>query len=239
MEGRIALVTGGGRGIGAAIARRFSQAGARVVVVSRTPAELRKVARATGARPFRCDVTDPAEVEALARSVGAVDILVNSAGIAESAPFPKMNLEAWRRTIDTNLTSVFLVCRAFVPGMIARGYGRIVNLSSVAGKRGGAYISAYAASKHALLGLTSSLALELAGHGIRVNALCPGYVDTPMTRDNVTRIARATGRPRREILRALLASAGQRRLLSPAAVAEAALPLAREAGAPNGRAVDL
>lgn len=239
MKGHVALVTGGGRGIGEAVARRLAKAGARVIIVSRTQEDLERVARETGAEFIVCDVTVPAQVDDLARRAGPVGVLVNNAGIAESAPLVKTDLDLWRRVLDTNLTSAFLLSRALVPGMLERRYGRIVNVASVAGKRGGPYITAYAASKHALLGLSSSLAMELAETGILVNAVCPGYVDTPMTEKNVERIARATGMPKREVLRSFLASAGQARLLDPAAVAEVVLALARPECAHTGAAIDL
>ncbi len=239
MKGQTALITGGGRGIGAAAARRLAQAGARVVLASRTRAELERVGRETGAEFHVCDVTVPAEVENLARRVGPVQALVNNAGIAESASLVRSDLDFWRRVLDTNLTSAFLLSKAFAPGMLARKYGRIVNVASVAGKRGGPYISAYAASKHGLLGFTSSLSMELAETGVLVNAVCPGYVDTPMTRKNVDRIAKATGKTPDEFLRSFLASAGQSRLLDPGAVAEVILALARPECSHTGAAIDL
>lgn len=239
MKGQTALITGGGRGIGEAAARALARAGARVFIASRTRSELERVAAETGAEFAVCDVTLPSDVEALARRVGPVQVLVNNAGVAESAPLARMDLEFWRKVMDTNLTSAFLLARSVVPAMVAARYGRIVNVASIAGKRGGAYISAYAASKHGLLGLTSSLAMELAGHGVLVNAVCPGYVDTPMTRRNVERIAQATGKPPDQVLRSFLDSMGQSRLLEPEVVAKAILELAAPECAHTGAAIDL
>jgi NAD(P)-dependent dehydrogenase (short-subunit alcohol dehydrogenase family) len=239
MKDKVALITGGGRGIGEAIARRFAVEGARLFITSRTPKDLERVALETGANFDVCDVTQPKEVGSLIRKIGPVDILVNNAGVAESAPFVRTDLETWRRVLDTNVTSAFLFCKAIVPGMLDRGYGRIVNISSISGKRGGPYLSAYSASKHALLGLSSSLAMELQGSGITVNAICPGYVDTGMTRSNAARIARLTGQSSKDIVKKFLASIGQAKLLHPGHVAEVALALAREDCSHTGAAIDL
>lgn len=239
MKGHLALVTGASRGIGEAIVRRLSRAGARVVAVARTRPALEKVAKETGAEFYVCDVASPTQVENLARMVGPIRVLVNNAGIAESAPIEKTDLEMWRRAFETNVTGAYLLSRAFLAGMRAKKYGRIVNVASIAGKRGGPYITAYAASKHALLGLTSSLAAECADDGILVNAVCPGYVDTPMTLANVERIAKKTGRTKREVMQSLLTGAGQSRLLDPAAVAEVVLALARPECSHTGAAIDL
>ena len=239
MKDRIALITGGGRGIGEAIARRFAAEGARIFITSRTPKDLERVAVESGANFDICDVSQPKEVGALVRKIGPVDILVNNAGVAESAPFVRTDLETWRRVMDTNVTSAFLFCKAIVPGMIDRRYGRIVNISSIAGKRGGAYITAYAASKHALLGFSTSLAAELKDVGIMVNAICPGYVDTSMTRRNAARVAKATGLTSKDVVKKFLSSVGQPKLLHPGHVAEVALALARDDCTHTGAAVDL
>jgi NAD(P)-dependent dehydrogenase (short-subunit alcohol dehydrogenase family) len=239
VKDQVALITGGGRGIGEAIARRFASEGARVFITSRTLQDLKRVATDIGAEFGLCDVTVPQEVDALVRKVGPVDILVNNAGMVESAPFVNTDLDLWRRIMDTNVTSAFLFCKAVVPGMIARNSGRIVNIASIAAKRGQAYITAYAASKHALLGLTSSLAMELQRTAIRVNAICPGYVDTAMPRSNAARISKLTGRSPEEILQRMLASVGQTKLLHPDRVAEVALALARKDCPHTGAAIDL
>ncbi len=197
-----AVVTGGGRGIGAAVARALAAEGATVVVAARSrdqvdavAAELRDAGHdAWGAV---CDVTDPASVEALNASanewMGGVDVLVNNAGIATSAPLKAITLEQWNRIFAVNVTGVFLCTQAMVPGMIERGWGRVVNVASVAGKAGAPYISAYAASKHAVVGFTRSIAAEVAAKGVTVNAVCPGYVETDMSVNTVERIVRKTG----------------------------------------------
>jgi NAD(P)-dependent dehydrogenase (short-subunit alcohol dehydrogenase family) len=239
MKDKVALITGGGRGIGEAIARRFASEGARLFITSRTPKDLERVALETGANFDICDVTQHKDIGALVRKIGPVDILVNNAGVAESAPFVRTDLETWRRVMDTNVTSAFLFCKALVPGMIARNYGRIINISSVAGKRGGPYITAYAASKHALLGFSSSLAMELQPYDITVNSICPGYVDTGMTRSNASRVAKATGLTSKEVVKKFLSSVGQAKLLHPGHVAEVALALARKDCSHTGAAIDL
>ncbi len=239
MKDRVALITGGGRGIGEAIARRFASEGARVFITSRTPKDLERVALETGANFDICDVTQIKDIGRLARKIGPVDILVNNAGVAESSPFVQTDLETWRRVMDTNVTSAFLLCKAFVPGMIQRKYGRIVNIASIAGKRGGPYITAYAASKHAMVGFSSSLAMELKDSGIMVNAICPGYVDTHMTRSNAARVAKATGLSAKDVVKKFLATVGQPKLLHPGHVAEVALALARSDCSHTGAAIDL
>jgi len=239
MKGHLALVTGGGRGIGEAIARRLAREGAKVFIVSRTISDLERVSREIGADYDVCDVTSPEQVERLAKKLGPIRILVNNAGVAEAAPIQKMDIDLWRRIIDTNVTSAFLFCKAVLPGMIEREYGRIVNISSIAGKRGAPYITAYAASKHAVLGFTTSLAAEVQRHGIMVNAVCPGYVDTKMTELNVSRIAKATKTTKREIMLKLMATAGQTKLLAPTHVAEVACALARPDCLHTGASIDL
>ena len=239
MKGHLALITGGGRGIGEAIARRFAREGAKVFITSRTRPDLERVARDIGASFEVCDAAFPVQVQSLLKKVGPVQILVNNAGVAEGAPFKRTDITMWDRLMDTNVKTAYLLCRAFVPAMMQRGYGRIVNISSLAGKRGVAYLTAYSASKHALIGFSSSLAVELTGQDITVNAVCPGYVDTEMTRENVAKIARTTKRSQPEVMRMLLSSLGQTRLLSPNDVAEVALALARPECSHTGAAIDL
>src|SRR5437773_817184 len=217
LSGRGAVVTGGGRGIGMAVARALAGAGAAVVVVARTRNGIEAVAtelRAAGRQAWAVpgDVTDPATVAALARAAETrlkhVDILVNNAGVAHSAPLAKLTLEDWNRVLTVNATGTFLCTQAFLPGMLERRWGRVVNIASVAGLRGGKYIAAYSAAKHAVVGFTRSLAAEVAGSGVTVNAVCPGYVDTDMTRESVARIATKTGRSPPDALRAAPAAGG-------------------------------
>ena len=238
LSGRGAVVTGAGRGIGMAVARALAGAGAAVVVVARTRNGIEAVAtelRAAGRQAWAVpgDVTDPATVAALARAAETrlkhVDILVNNAGVAHSAPLAKLTLEDWNRVLTVNATGTFLCTQAFLPGMLERRWGRVVNIASVAGLRGGKYIAAYSAAKHAVVGFTRSLAAEVAGSGVTVNAVCPGYVDTDMTRESVARIATKTGMSPPDALRAALAAAGQRRLISPEEVARAVLGLCDDA----------
>jgi NAD(P)-dependent dehydrogenase (short-subunit alcohol dehydrogenase family) len=247
LAGRGALVTGGGRGIGAAIAGALAHRGARVVVAARHLAEVEALAEAL--RPAhgevfaaRVDVADPASVTELARTaarlVGGIDILVNNAGSASSAPIQRITLEGWHQVLAVNATGTLLCTQAFLPAMLTRGWGRIVNVASVAGLQGGRYIAAYSASKHAVMGFTRSAAAEVAGTGVTVNAVCPGYVDTPMTGQTLARISQRTGRTRVEALESLLSHAGQPRLVSSAEVAETVVGLCQEsASALNGQAI--
>lgn len=239
LAGRGAVVTGAGRGIGLAVARALVGAGAAVVVAARTRDAIEAVAtelRAAGGRAWAvsCDVTDLANVQALARAaeahLGHVDILVNNAGVSHSAPLQRTTLADWNRILTVNATGTFLCTQAFLPTMVARRWGRVVNIASVAGLGGGKYIAAYSASKHAVVGFTRSAAAEVAGTGVTVNAVCPGYVDTDMTRESVARIATKTKMSPEAALRAALETTGQRRLISPEDVALAVLTLCDDAG---------
>jgi NAD(P)-dependent dehydrogenase (short-subunit alcohol dehydrogenase family) len=241
LDGKLALVTGGGRGIGRAIAHAFAREGASVALVARTASEVERVA-AEIAEQFRvetfgaaCDVSDAA---AVARAFAVVserfgrgcDVLVNNAGIAESAPFVKTDDELWNRHLAINLTGTFLCTRAALPSMIERGWGRIINVASIAGKTGAPYIAAYAASKHGVLGLTRSVALEVATKGVTVNAICPGYVDTDMTTRALDKIEAKTGRAASDSLEAIKRMSPQQRLITPEEVASLALLLASDEG---------
>lgn len=228
LVGRGAVVTGGSRGIGAAAARALADAGASVVVSARPSERLEATAealRATGAGAWAvpCDVTEPAEIEALRdRAIGylgSVDILVNSAGAAPSAPFGRVTLDEWNALLALNVTGPFLCTQAFLPAMLERGWGRVVNVASVAAKEGAPYIAAYTASKHALLGMTRALGAEVAARGVTVNAVCPGYVDSEMTDASVERMTAKTGRSAEEIRDRLNAMSPQGRLMEPEEVA--------------------
>lgn len=202
LAGRGAVVTGGGRGIGAATARALAEAGASVVVSARSEDQIRAVAEELTeaghtAHAVACDVTRPEQVESLrdrsAELLGqAPQILISNAGIATSNPLAKVSLEEWNRVFAVNVTGVFLCARAFVPAMVESGWGRVVHIASVAGKMGAPYITTYSASKHAVIGFTRSLAMELATRGVTVNAVCPGYVETEMTVESVTRMVEKT-----------------------------------------------
>lgn len=240
LAGKGAVVTGGGRGIGAAVARALAAEGAGVVVTARTADEIEGVAgelRAVGgaAHAVVCDVTDPDSIAAMAgraeELLGAVDIVVNNAGIARSAPFLKIALEEWEAHQRVNVAGPLLVNQAFLPGMLERGWGRIVNVASVASHIGAPYIAAYAASKHALLGMTRCLAAELSGTGVTVNDVCPGYVDTPMTDRSIEHIAGKTGREAEAVRGELEAMQPGGRLISPDEVAHAVMTFMPDAAA--------
>lgn len=249
LEGRAAVITGGGRGIGACCARVLSRAGATVVVASRSADELNRVVstiEAEGGTGYACpvDVTDPASIEALAafarERAGTVDILVNNAGIATSAPVHRLELADWNRVMAVNATGTFLCTKAFIPDMLHAGWGRIVNVASVAGVMGAPYIAAYTASKHAVVGLTRAVAAEVAAKGVTVNAVCPGYVDTEMTQLSVDTIVAKTGKTAEEAVAWLTGTTPLGRLIRPDEVAHAVLSLCNEhAGATNGQTLVL
>ena len=239
-------MTGGGRGIGRAIALDLAAAGASVAIAARTRAEVEAVAREAGARTvaLTADVADPASVRALFRDAraafGDLDILVNGAGVAPTAPLVKTTDAQWRQAIEVNLSGAFYCLREALPSMTARGWGRVVNIASIAGKTGTPYIAAYAASKHGLLGLTKVAALEVAARGVTVNAVCPGYVDTPMTDESVRRIVEKTGVSAADVRRRLEESSPQKRLYTAAEVSALVLFLCGEAAAGiNGQALSV
>jgi 3-hydroxybutyrate dehydrogenase len=248
-DGAVAVVTGGGQGIGAAVANALAAEGAAVVVAARTTDRIERLAvkiRVAGGKAWavHCDVTDAASVADLAKAAaehaGAVDILVNNAGVAHSAPLAQTRLEDWNRALAVNATGTFLCTRAFITGMLERKRGSIVNVASVAGLQGARYLAAYAAAKHAVIGLTQSVAAEVEGTGVTCNAVCPGFVDTEMTQESVARVVAKTGKDPAAALSALLASASQQRLITPEEVAAAVLTLADPRGQrPNGTAVTI
>lgn len=246
LQGRTALVTGGGRGIGRAVAERLAREGARVVVAGRTEAELEEVAGLLegGGVALRLDVGDRADVARalplLREKVGHVDILVNNAGVAESAAYHATPDEMWDRMLAVNVTGAFALCRALIPPMVERGYGRVVNVASNAGLTGYAYSTAYCASKHAMVGMTRAIALEIARSEVTINCVCPGWVETRMTEETLARIEAKTGRPRAEAKRTLEAMSPQRRLVQPEEVAAVvAMLVSPEARSVHGQAIPI
>ena len=244
LAGRHALVTGANRGIGAAIARALSREGASLTLMVRDAGRAAAVARSlSGAHAIVvADVTNREAVQAAcaeaAKRSGPVDILVNNAGSTESAPFLKSAPELFERMISIHLLGAVYTTQAVLPAMIERGSGHVINVASTAGLRGEAYVTAYVAAKHALVGLTRALALEVGKHGIAVNAVCPGYTGTDLVHDAVARIATKTGMSAAEALQTILARAGQKRLITPDEVADAVISLCTApADAPSGQAV--
>jgi 3-hydroxybutyrate dehydrogenase len=223
LAGRRALISGASSGIGAAIARALAAEGASLILVARDRARLDGVAAAIGpaAEAMACDVTDEGAVAALAQRAGELDVLVNNAGAARFAPLARCETAVWREMLEVNATSAFLLCRAFAPAMASRGSGRIVNVASTAGERGYPYVAGYCAGKHALVGLTRSLALELAADGVTVNAVCPGYTETPMLGRAVGEIVASTHHDSESARRALLAGNRLGRFVTPEEVASA------------------
>jgi 3-hydroxybutyrate dehydrogenase len=251
LNGRLALITGGGRGIGRAIALEFAREGAAVAVAARSIDQVESVAAEirdrfkTKALGVACDVSDGSSVQQMFATVNKFferepDILVNNAGIAESAPLVKTTDELWRRILEVNLSGTFYCTRAALPAMIANGWGRIINVASIAGKTGAPYVAAYSASKHGVVGLTRSVALEVATKGITVNAICPGYVDTDMVSRGIENITLKTKLSAEEALESLKKMSPQNRIITPAEVAALALLLASDEGVGiNGQAINI
>ncbi len=243
LGGAHAVVTGGGSGIGFAIAQALAGAGARLTLIGRDQARLGRAAEGLAeAQAIQADISDGDAVAAAFRRAadefGPAAILVNNAGQAESAPFDRTDAALWQRMIAVNLTGAYLCCRAALPSMLAQDYGRIVNIASTAGLKGYAYVTAYCAAKHGLVGLTRALAMETARTGVTVNAVCPGYTDTDMVAESIERIVAKTGRSAAEARAELARGNPQGRLVEPREVAAAVLFLCGpDAAAMTGQAI--
>jgi NAD(P)-dependent dehydrogenase (short-subunit alcohol dehydrogenase family) len=244
LDGRHALITGGGTGIGAAAAEHLNAQGARLSLLGRRLEPLQAVAESYGGIAIQCDVTDPDRVRAAfdegRAANGPIDMLIVNAGIAERAPFHKMTRENWDRIVATNLTAAFDCARAAIGDLLKSDNGRLVFVASVASLRGVPYAAHYAASKHGLLGLMRSLAAEYAKTNLTVNAVCPGYVDTPMTDESVARVSEITGRTTEDSRSIITNQNASGRLVDPQAIgnviAMLCLPLSRDI---NGAAITI
>ncbi len=229
LAGKLALVTGGGRGIGAACAKALAAAGAKVIVTGRTQGDLDAVAKEIGGVAIAADIGDRRATDTLVQQLpGRIDILVNNAGIAESASLERTSDELWDRIIEVDATAPFRLTRALAPAMVKVGWGRVVNIASNAGVSGYGYSSAYCAAKHAMVGWTRALAIDLAKTGVTINALCPGWVHTKLADDAVARIAAKTKRTIDEARETLEAMSPQKRMIQPEEVAHSAVMLCAE-----------
>lgn len=251
LKNKTALITGGGRGIGRAIARDFAREGARIAVAARTVEQVKQVAAELSSefgvpsQALVCDVSDVASVETMFAQLrdgfgNDADILVNNAGVAESAQFVTTTDELWHRHLAINLTGTFYCTRAALPSMLKNGWGRIINIASIAGKTGAPYIAAYSASKHGVMGLTRSLAVEIGASGVTVNAICPGYVETDMVTKGIERITTRTGLSAEAAKESLNKMSPQNRMVTPEEVAALALLLASDEGRGiNGQGINI
>ena len=220
------VVTGGGRGIGAATARRFKSLGYRVTVMARNRSEIEPLADEIEAYAVRVDVGDPASVEAAFMAAGPVDVLVNNAGMVRPSLVTKTDVRVWEEHLKVNLTGAFLCSLKVLPGMTSRGRGRIINVAGTYGLRGEAYMAAYCASKAGLLGFTKALSAEVGDQGVTVNAVCPGFVDSPLMETAIQNLVERSERERDEIVARLQGRSPQSRMFTADEVADAIAYLA-------------
>jgi NAD(P)-dependent dehydrogenase (short-subunit alcohol dehydrogenase family) len=242
LAGRVAIVTGASRGIGVAIARRLAKDGLKVALVARTRDAIESLALELGGIAVTADVTAKGASEAILQEVtsrlGPPSVLVPNAGIEGSYKLSATSDETWDTVMATNATAVFRLCRAAIPAMVGRGYGRVVVVASTAALVGYAYTAAYCASKHAVVGLVKAIAMEIATSDVTINAVCPGFVDTPMTDRSVARIVDKTGRDAAAAKEALARTSPQHRLFEPDEIAHlVASLLAPEARGIHGQAI--
>ena len=234
-----AVVTGGGTGIGLAIANALIAEGATVSIMGRNLERLENIAeKEPKMHAISVDITNEDSVKNAIRAandIASIDILVNNAGDADSGPFQKMDLKRWQYMIDLNLTGTFLMTHTVIEGMLERKTGRIINIVSTAGITGYAYTTAYCAAKHGVVGLTKSLAKEMAYHKISVNAICPGYANTDLVMNAVKKIMATKGKTEKGAIAGILAPSGQKRLIEPKEIAEIALKLCHDGS--NGECI--
>lgn len=245
LQGRHALVTGGGKGIGLAIAQALLGEGATVTLAGRSEATLKEAVASLANTKVQYVVMDVSDTESVQTAFqlsqgrdGRIDILINNAGQASSASFLKTDARLWQSMLDVNLSGSFICMQQALPAMLEAGWGRIVNVVSTAGLKGYAYVSAYCAAKHGVIGLTRAVALEVAAKGVTVNAVCPGYTETDIVKEAVANIVAKTGRTEDQAKAELAAGNPQKRLVQPQEVADAVLWLCMDgASAMNGQSI--